>query len=116
MENLPTTEEIIARSESLNLYKNLILQLNKDFQRAAIDDSFSEGISPSDLKIKLHKTVFQLLQNHYSKYLNLLYIIDVSEEKIKNINTEDTLEISEEMAYLILLREWQKVWFKEKFK
>ena len=116
MNNLQTTEEIIAQSESLQLYSKLILQLNKDFQRAAIAEVFLETIAPSELKIKLHEIVFHLIQNNYSEYLNLLYIIDVSEEKIKNIEGEDTVEITEEITFLILLREWQKVWFKEKYK
>jgi len=116
MIQLKTTDEIITTSESLQLYPKLILQLNKDFQRAAIDESISGFISPSELKVKLHEIVFHLIQNHYSEYLNLLYIIDVSEEKIRNIKTEDIGEISKKIAYLILLREWQKVWFREKYK
>jgi hypothetical protein len=115
MQQLKTIDEILITSEGLQLYIKLILQLNKDFQRAAIDEAFLETISPSDLKTKLHEIVFHLIQNNYSEYLNLLYIIDVSEEKIKNIEGEDTVEISEQIAYLILLREWQKVWFKEKY-
>jgi len=116
MQQLKTIDEIIITSEGLQLYAKLILQLNKDFQRAAIEEAFSETIVPSELKTKLHKIVLQLIQNHYSEYLNLLYIIDVSEEKIKNIEGEDTGEISGKITYLILLREWQKVWFKEKYK
>jgi hypothetical protein len=115
MQQLKTVDEILITSEGLQLYYKLILQLNKDFQRAAIDEVFLETISPSDLKIKLHEIIFQLLQNHYSEYLNLLYIIDVSEDKIKKIKEEDAVEISEKIAYLILLRQWQKVWFKDKF-
>ncbi len=116
MKNLQTTEEIIAQSESLQLYTKLILQLNKDFQRAAITEAFLKTVSPSELKTKLQDIVFYLLQNHSSEYLNLLYIIDVSEKKIRNIEGNDSVETSEQIAYLILLREWQKVWFKEKYK
>jgi len=116
MQQLKTIDEILITSEGLQLYHQLILQLNKDFQRAAIAEAFLETIAPSELRIKLHEIVLRLIQNHYSEYLNLLYIIDVSEEKIKNIEEEDTVEISKKIAYLILLREWQKVWFKEKYK
>ncbi|MFK5983408.1 MAG: hypothetical protein QM499_10875 [Flavobacteriaceae bacterium] len=116
MQQLKTIDEILITSEGLQLYHKLIIQLNKDFQRAAIEEFFLETITPSELKIKLQEALFHLIQNHYSEYMNLLYIIDVSEEKIKNIEGEDTGEISEQIAYLILLREWQKVWFKEKYK
>jgi len=116
MQQLKTIDEIIITSEGFQLYTKLILQLNKDFQRAAIEEVFSETIAPSELKTKLQEIVFHLIQNHYSEYLNLLYVIDVSEEKIKNIEGEDTEEISKQITFLILLREWQKVWFKEKYK
>ncbi|PHS60677.1 MAG: hypothetical protein COB12_12920 [Flavobacterium sp.] len=116
MKNLQTTDEIITQSETLQLYHKLILQLNKDFQRAAITEAFLETVSPSELKSKLQEIVFDLYQNHNSEYLNLLYIIDVSEKKIKNIEGKDMVEISKQITYLILLREWQKVWFKEKYK
>jgi len=115
MLQLKTTDEILSASKGLQLYKKLVLQLNKDFQRAAIDVSFLEIISPSELKTKLQEIVFNLIQNHYSEYLNLLYIIDVSEVKIKQIEAENTLETIENISFLILSREWQKVWFKNTF-
>lgn len=110
-----TTDEILTTSQGLLLYKKLVLQLNKDFQRANVDFDFSEEINPSELKIKLNETVFNLLQDNYSDFQNLLYIIDVSEVKIKQIEAENTLEISEKITFLILSREWQKVWFRDKF-
>ncbi len=115
MQQLKTTDEILVTSEGLLLYKKLVLQLNKDFQRANIDVDFSEEIAPSELKIKLKETVFNLLQNNHSNFQNLLYTVDVSEVKIKQIEAENTFDISEEITFLILLREWQKVWFKDAF-
>tara|TARA_R110000787_G_scaffold43892_2_gene107502 strand:- start:80594 stop:80941 length:348 start_codon:yes stop_codon:yes gene_type:complete len=115
MKSLLTSEEIITQSEGFQLYKNLVLQLNKDFKRANIDIDFIKDISPSDLKLKLNNAIHNLILNKYSEYLNLLYIIDVSEEKIKKITAISTQEISEEITYFILLREWQKVWFKSNY-
>ncbi len=63
----------------------------------------------------LHETVFHLIQNKFSDYLNLLYIIDVSELKIRAIDGNDAVKLSEEVTFLILQREWQKVWFKAKY-
>jgi len=115
MQQLQTTEDIITRSEDLFLYKKLVLQLKKDFLRAAIQIELSEDISPKDLKYLLQETLFNLLQEQSSDYLNLLYIIDVSEEKIKQVKGDDILKITEQVSYLILLREWQKVWFRSSF-
>jgi hypothetical protein len=113
---LPETySNLIDEAESLDLYKKLIIQLNKDFLYANIDLDFEEDILPTSLKIMLHETIYRLIQEKFADYLNLLYIIDVSEEKIKQLNGDDTLKLSEEVSFLILQREWQKVWFKNKY-
>jgi hypothetical protein len=56
--------------------------------------------------------VFKLIQEKFAEYLNLLYIVDVSEEKIKKLDGSDTLKLSKEVTFLILQREWQKVWYR----
>ena len=112
---LPATfEDLITEANHLNLYKNLILQLNKDFLLANIDLDFHEDILPSSLKLILHETIYKLIQEKFADYLNLLYIIDVPENKVKALNGNDTLKLSEEVSFLILKREWQKVWFRNK--
>ncbi|MFC4722569.1 hypothetical protein ACFO5O_09570 [Geojedonia litorea] len=114
--NLPTTfEDLIEAAHSQHLYKSLIRQLNKDFLYANIDLDFDDEILPSSLKLLLHETVFKLIQHKFVDYLNLLYIIDVSESKIKALDGSDTLYLSEQVTFLILQREWQKVWFKNKY-
>jgi hypothetical protein len=45
----------------------------------------------------------------------LLYIIDVPEENIKQFDGSDTVELSEQIAFLVLKREWMKVWFRNRF-
>ena len=112
---LKTADDILTTSEGLLLYEKLVLQLNKDFSRANIFEQFSEDILPIDLKVKLHNIIFTLIQKQNSDYLNLLYIIDVSEGKIKQIKGDTLNEIVSEISYLILLREWQKVWFKSNY-
>ena len=86
-----TSEEIIFQSEELLLYESLVLQLNNDFKRANINIDFIKNISPSDLTLKLNNAIHDLILNNY---LNLLYIIDISEEKIKKTAVNNTHEIS----------------------
>ena len=113
---LPTTfDDLFVEANQLDLYKKLVLQLNKDFLLANIDLEFHEEVLPSSLKLLLHETVYKLIQEKFSEYLNLLYIIDVSEDQVKALNGDDTLKLSEEVAFLILRREWQKVWFKNHY-
>lgn len=108
-------EDLISEATTLDLYEKLILQLNKDFLYANVDLQFNEETLPTSLKLVLHETVFHLIQNKFSDYLNLLYIIDVSEPKIRALDGNDTLKLSEDVTFLILQREWQKVWFKAKY-
>ncbi len=114
--HLPKTfEDLIAKTESLNLYSKLIQQINKDFLLANIDLDFEPNILPSSLKYLLHDVIYKLIQEKFADYLNLLYIIDVSEEKVKQLDGSDTLKLSEEVSFLVLQREWQKVWFRNQY-
>lgn len=113
---LPSSfEDLIAEANSLNLYRKLIIQLNKDLLLANVDLEFDEETLPTSLKLVLQETVFHLIQNKFSNYLNLLYQVDVSEKKIRSLNGEDLVKLSEDVTFLILQREWQKVWYKAKY-
>ena len=111
-----TFEDLMSSAHSLDLYNKLVKQLNKDFLYANIDLDFHEEILPTSLKFLLHETVYKLIQEKFIEYLNLLYIIDVSEEKVKQLDGSDTLKLAEDVTLLILKREWQKVWFKNQHK
>lgn len=114
--NLPTTfDDLIQEANQLDLYQKLIKQLNKDFLFANIDLEFDEEVLPTSLKLILHETVYKLIQEKFADYLNLLYIIDVSEKKVKQLDGSDMLKLSEDVTFLILQREWQKVWFKSQY-
>ena len=113
---LPATfETLIEEANQLDLYTKLIKQLNKDFLLANIDLDFHEEILPPSLKLLLHETVYKLIQEKFTNYLNLLYIIDVSEKQVKALDGNDMLKLAEDVSFLILKREWQKVWYKNKF-
>lgn len=72
-------------------------------------------VLPTSLKLLLHDEVYRLIQHKFMDYLNLLYIVDVSEEKIKQLDGNDTIELAENVTFLILKREWQKVYYRKKF-
>lgn len=108
-------EELITQANKENLYNKLIKQLNKDFLLANIDLDFDEEVLPTSLKYMLHETVFKLIQEKFTEYLNLLYIIDVSEDKVRQLDGSDIVLLSEQVSFLILQREWQKVWYRQKY-
>lgn len=115
MNSLTTFDQLIEKANQQDLYIKLINQLNKDFLLANIDLDFSKDILPSSLKLMLHETVYNLIQEKFTEYLNLLYIIDVPENQVKALDGNDTLKLSEDVSFLILKREWQKVWFRNKY-
>ena len=82
---------------------------------ANIDLGFNEEVQPSSLKLLLHETLYKLIQEKFTDYLNLLYIVDVSEQKVRELDGSDILKLSEQVTFLILQREWQKVWYKNKY-
>ena len=107
---------LLIEAEEGNLYLKLIEQINKDFNLANEGIDFPLRISPNELKLQLHEKIYRLIQYKFAEYLNLLYIIDVSEEQIKKLDGSDLVILAEEVAFLILKREWQKVWFRNKYR
>lgn len=106
---------LLSEAEKEELYLMLLAQINKDFNLANESIDFPMSTSPSELKIQLHEKIYRLIQYKFAEYLNLLYIIDVPEDQIKKLDGSDLVELSEEVAFLILKREWMKVWFRSKF-
>lgn len=114
LKNHDHIEALLQDASKEALYEKLIEQLNKDFTLANIEETFAIDISPKALQRELHAIVYQLIQEKFAEYLNLLYIMDVSEAKIKALDGSDVVVLSEQVAFLMLKREWQKVWFKNK--
>jgi hypothetical protein len=110
------TDLLLSEAEKENLYLKLIEQINKDFNLANEGIDFPKSISPNELKIQLNEKIYRLIQYKFAEYLNLLYIIDVPEDQIRKLDGSDIIVLSEQVTYLILRREWQKVWFKNKYR
>lgn len=110
-----SAEHLLSEAEGENLYLKLIEQINKDFNLANEGIDFPMSTSPTELKVQLHEKIYRLIQYKFAEYLNLLYIIDVSEDQIKKLDGSDLVVLAEDVVFLILKREWQKVWFRNKF-
>lgn len=115
MKQITTFNELIAEANRVDLYPKLIQQLNKDLRFANVNVEFDKDILPTSLKLILHETIYRLIQERFMDYLNLLYIVDVSEEKVRQLDGNDTLQLSEDVTFLILKREWQKVTYKSNY-
>ena len=109
------TDLLLCEAEAENLYLKLIEQINKDFNLANESIDFPLSTKPMELKVQLHEKIYRLIQYKFAEYLNLLYIIDVAEDQVKKLDGSDVGALSEQVAFLILKREWQKVWFRNKY-
>ncbi|MDP3313615.1 hypothetical protein [Lutibacter sp.] len=105
---------LLEKSVAESLFTKLVGQLNKDFLLANLEEQFHETISPEELKEKLKTVLVKLIATNYDGYLNLLYRIDVSEKELSQIQFENMNEAVDQISFVILKREFQKVWFKSK--
>ena len=70
-----------------------------------------------EFKPYLTEKLRDLLDNHYGKLLNILYKIDVGEEKLSELFSGKNREsIPESLADLIIERSLQNVWFRQKYR
>lgn len=110
-----TTDDLLSEAENEKLYSKLIDQINKDFNFANEAIDFPQSTTPYELKVQLHEKIYRMIQYKYAELLNLLYIIDVPEDNVKQLDGSDSAVLSQQIAYLILKREWMKVWFRNKY-
>ena len=106
--------QILQNAEAAKMYKDLIIQLNKDFLRAGIADQFGEDLAAEALMRNLTGSLHTTIVSDFEVYLNLLYVIDVSESKIKNLPQQEVHELVFAVSELILEREFVKVSFKNR--
>ncbi len=109
------SNELLDYAVEIQLFEKLVAQLKKDFGLANIPIDLPNGISPKDLKTCLHEKIYVLILEKFNEYLNLLYVVDIPEKAFKQIQVTDVVEVSEQVSFLILKRELQKVWMKGQY-
>ena len=118
--DFPNSQKLLSNAKKVGLFENLVAQLLKDFNLANIPIDLemsreSQQISPQELKSVLHEKIYRLIMEKFTDYLNLLYIVDVPEKAFKEIQLTDVVEIAEQVTFLVLKREYQKVWLKAQY-
>lgn len=108
--------QLLHLAEGQLLYEKLIKQLNKDFLLANIEWVIPVNIEVDSLIKLLREKLYVLIMERFSDYLNLLYILDVPEKEFQNIEITDAVTVSDQMTFLVLKREYQKVWLRNKYK
>ena len=97
-----------------HLYADLITQMNKDFMLSGVKVEFDLNSSPEELVQTLRNKIHHLIVNDFNDFLNLLYVVDISEFEIKKLDTENAGKLVDELTVLLLKRLWKKVWYRNK--
>ncbi len=113
--NFDNSVELLKNAQKELLYKNLLQQIKKDFGLANIELDFPIDIAPSKLKDLLREKIYFLIMERFPEYLNLLYVVDIPEKEVEEIAALDAVEVSAEVCFLILKREWKKVWYRRQY-
>lgn len=110
------SEELLHLANEKLFFAKLVQQLEKDFLLANIPWDVPVNGTGAKLVSSLREKIYYLIMERFSEYLNLLYIIDLPEKEFQNIELTDAVEVSNQMTFLILKREYQKVWFRNTYK
>jgi len=113
--DFPNSTILLQNAQEGQLYTKLVVQLKKDFSLANIPIDLADNVTPNKLKTFLHEKIYYLILEKFTDYLNLMYVIDVPERAFKQIQVTDVVEVAEQVSFLVLRRELQKVWLKEKY-
>ncbi len=108
-------KRVLRKAEAEALYTALIAQLNKDLRMVDIDYEFAADEQPDALWKSFSELIEHFIDKDQTKLVALLYRIDVSEEKLKVRNKDDSALDAQTLAFVILQREWQKGWYRANF-
>lgn len=112
--DLPLSPSDYKRYEqSVDLLKQVVGQINKDFRLQGFEVTFSGSgeTAYQELSEQLKPVIEYMLENQTEKFWNLIYGIDLSENKVRQIlfGKEENIDAIQELTNLILKRELQKV-------
>jgi hypothetical protein len=107
----------------MNEEKNRVVEvtetISRDFDKAGISSVITpEGIDNlAQLKERLTRKITVLIDTDYEKLLNILYRIDINENKLNKLFGSKNREyIPEKLADLIIERQLQKINFRNRYR
>ena len=107
---------LLKQIESKDLIIPLIRQINKDANLSGLDLDLAENLLPKQIVDQLYQIFQKLVTNNFDGLLNFLYRVDLSESVLKSIQQRMPEKITEHLTVLVLKREWQKVYFRNKIR
>ncbi len=111
MEPPLSKSDFVRFEQSIDLLQQVVLQLNKDFQLNGFEVEFSgKGETAyNELTCQLMPVIEYMLEKKPERFWNLLYSIDLNEQKVKEALFGQDSNSIQQLTDLILKRELQKV-------
>lgn len=115
-----TALELLNQAYDAGKLNLLLAQLQKDYDRSNLSFPLvlaKEGdrISTEYFLELLRENLYFLLMERFDQYLNLMYSADVPERDFRGIEPTDAVEVAQQVAFLLLRREWQKVCMRDRY-
>lgn len=107
---------VLNHAREKTLLTKLLQQLQKDFSKTGLNLDFNVPWENETLIQIIKEEVYRLLLEKFDNYLALLYVIDIAEKEFAYVDGNDAVEVSGQVTFLILKREFQKVWYKNKYR
>lgn len=94
----------------------LVKQIDKDIRLAGIEsDEFIDIDSPEILAETLYHFIDVLIHKHQESFNNFMYRVDIQEKDIYGLQQQNLEDLIENICLLIIKRELQKIYFRNKF-
>ncbi|MGO4918442.1 hypothetical protein [Maribacter spongiicola] len=113
--NVDNSEQLMQVVKSDSLFDKLVHQVEKDFVLANVSLKIPDTLGHVAFIALVREKVYYLMMEHFSDYLNLMYIIDIPENDFQNIEITDTVDVADQVTLLILKREYKKVWYRNRY-
>lgn len=89
-------------------------QLEKDFFQATFVEVAFDAEPLVDFVQQVRQEIQRIIVTDASKFSNLLYRVDIPEQALEALKGMAPEDYWSHITYLILKREWQKVWIRNK--
>lgn len=115
MYEITNTYALLKVATKEALYIALVRQINKDFELSNITKTILETQAPELMVIQLENYINELILEDFDLFLNFLYRVDLSENKVKKVIAQQPNNYLKHVTFLIVKREWQKVWLRQQY-
>ncbi|HIP47921.1 MAG TPA: hypothetical protein EYG92_03015 [Lutibacter sp.] len=115
---IPTStdsDSLLLLISKKGLSQKLMQQIKKDFELSGLTFSIEKNLTSEQFLLYLYNQIQHLVKNNFEAYLQLLYRVDVPESSMQSGEIQNTIDFSKKATFLILKREWEKVYYREFF-